>query len=103
MPKTYRPIKDRVLVRFTDDQDWQSPSGLIVLPNKFRDKGVRYGVVVAVGDGMYTRKGVKIPFSVKKDDKVLVGHFAPGATFKLDGVEHRVCCEADLLVVQEEK
>jgi chaperonin GroES len=56
------------------------------------------GKVVAVGSGKVDEKGKRIPMEVKKNDRVLFGKYA-GNEIKIDGVEHLIMQEDDILAI----
>lgn len=90
-----KPLNDRVLVlRIEKDQ---KTSGGIVIPDTAKEKP-QEGKVVAVGPGKFDENGKRIPMEVKKNDRVLFGKYA-GNEIKLDGVEHIIMQEDDILAV----
>jgi len=56
--------------------------------------------VVAVGSGKLDEKGKHVPVEVKKGDRILMGKYA-GTEVKLDGEEHIIMREEDVLAVIE--
>lgn len=90
-----KPLNDRVLVlRIEKDQ---KTSGGIVIPDTAKEKP-QEGKVVAVGPGKFDENGKRMPMEVKKNDRVLFGKYA-GNEIKLDGVEHIIMQEDDILAV----
>ena len=55
-------------------------------------------VVVALGTGKTNDDGKKIPFEVKKGDRVLVSKYG-GTEIKLDGKEYKILSSDDVLAV----
>jgi chaperonin GroES len=91
----YRPLGDRLLVKPKESEE-KTKSG-IVLPDSAKEKP-QEGVVVAVGEGGRDDKGNKIPMEVKKGDVVLYSKYA-GTEVKIDGVEHLIVRESDVLAI----
>ena len=93
----FRPLHDRVLVkRLTPEA---KSAGGIIIPDSAKDKP-QEAQVVAVGEGRRQDDGTLRPVSVKVGDKVLFGKYT-GDEVKLDGEEHIVLREEDILAVLE--
>jgi chaperonin GroES len=90
-----RPLSDRILVKRVAGEE-KTASGIII-PDNAKEKPME-GLVVAVGSGKTLDDGkVKTP-DVKVGDKVLFGKYA-GSEVKLDGEEHLILREDDILGV----
>jgi chaperonin GroES len=94
-----KPLSDRVLV-LRIDEDAQT-SGGIVIPDTAKEKP-QEGKVVAAGPGRLDENGKRIPISVKKNDRILFGKYA-GTEIQIEGVEHSIMREDDILGVVEKK
>src|SRR5579884_3016407 len=92
-----RPLHDRVLVKRLEEQEQRSPGGIII-PDTAKEKP-QEGRVVAVGAGR-REDGKVIPLDVKAGDRILFGKYA-GSEIKLDGEEHLILREEDILGVVE--
>ena len=92
-----RPLNDRVLVLRIDEEE--KTSGGIIIPDTAKEKP-QEGKVVAAGPGKLDENGKQIPLEVKKDDRVLFGKYA-GTEIKIDGVEHIIMREDDILGIME--
>ncbi|OPX36899.1 MAG: co-chaperone GroES [Desulfobacteraceae bacterium 4484_190.2] len=92
-----RPLNDRVLVLRIDEEE--KTSGGIIIPDTAKEKP-QEGKVVAAGPGKLNENGKRIPLEVKKDDRVLFGKYA-GTEIKIDGVEHIIMREDDILGIME--
>ncbi len=57
--------------------------------------------MIAVGDGKILESGQKAPMSIKVGDKVLFGKYS-GTEIKIDGEEHLILREDDILAVIED-
>jgi len=73
-------------------------SGGIIIPDTAKEKP-QEGKVVAVGEGR-REDGKLIPVDVKQGDRVLFGKYA-GTEIKIDGVDHLILREDDVLGVVE--
>jgi len=92
-----RPLNDRVLVLRIEEEE--KTSGGIIIPDTAKEKP-QEGKVVAVGPGKLDDEGKRIALEVKKDDRVLFGKYA-GTEIKIDGVEHLIMREDDILGIIE--
>ena len=92
-----KPLDDRVLVLRIEEEE--KTSGGIVIPDTAKEKPME-GKVVAVGPGKTDDKGKRIPTEVKKNNHVLFGKYA-GNEIKIDGVEHLIMREDDILAIVE--
>ena len=92
-----KPLNDRVLVLRIEGE--QKTSGGIFIPDSAKEKPLE-GKIVAAGPGKTDEKGNRVAMAVKKGDKVLFGKYA-GTEIKLDGVEHLIMREDDILGVVE--
>ena len=88
-----QPLGDRVLVEPQEEQEVKK--GGIIIPDTAKEKP-QQGVVIAVGTGKLNDKGEKIPFNVKKGDKVLMPKYG-GTEIKLDGKTYQIMREEDIL------
>jgi len=92
-----KPLNDRVLVLRTGEEE--KTSGGIIIPDTAKEKP-QEGKVIAVGPGKVNEEGNKIPLDVKAGDKVLFGKYS-GTEIKIDGVEHLIMREDDILAIIE--
>jgi chaperonin GroES len=90
-----RPLADRVVVKRLDQEE--KTKGGIIIPDTAKEKPVE-GKVVAAGNGKVMKNGKVRPVSVKEGDRVLFGKYS-GTEVKLDGVEHVILSEDDVLAV----
>jgi chaperonin GroES len=88
-----RPLNDRVLVLRIDEEE--KTTGGIIIPDAAKEKP-QEGKVVAAGPGKLDDDGKRIPLEVKKNDRVLFGKYS-GTDIKIDGVEHLIMREDDIL------
>lgn len=92
-----RPLDDRVLVR-PEEAEGVTASG-IYLPEGAKEKPMK-GRVVATGPGKLNDDGQRTPLSVRKGDTVVYGKYA-GTEVEIDGDEHMIMRESDLLGIIE--
>src|SRR5581483_5090054 len=92
-----RPLNDRVIVRRVEETEQRSTGGIII-PDTAKEKP-QEGKVVAVGPGR-REDGKVIAPDVRAGDRVLFGKYA-GTEIKLDGEEHLILREEDILGVIE--
>lgn len=93
--KSIQPLGDRVLVEPMKEDEVKK--GGIIIPDSAKEKP-QEGRVIAVGTGKLDDDGKKIPFNVKKGDKVLMPKYG-GTEIKLDGKEYQIMREEDILAV----
>lgn len=94
---TVTPLDDRIVV-LPDTADTKTESG-IYLPEGAQEKP-QTGKVIAAGPGKLTDTGERGKLSVKKGDTVLFGKYA-GSEVDIDGVEHKIMRESELLAIIE--
>ena len=93
-----RPLRDRVLVKRLEEEIEKTKGGIII-PDTAKEKP-QQGKVIAVGKGKVGENGKVIPLDVKAGDTVLFGKYS-GSEIKLDGEEHLIMREEDILGVVE--
>ncbi|MFQ5842061.1 MAG: co-chaperone GroES [Thermodesulfobacteriota bacterium] len=92
-----RPLQDRVIVRRLEEEE--KTEGGIIIPDTAKEKPME-GRVVAVGKGKVLEDGKVAPLDVKAGDRVLFNKYA-GTEVKLDGEEHLIMREDDILGIVE--
>src|SRR5690625_3626905 len=92
-----KPLDDRVLINPSKPEE-KTASG-IVLPEGAQEKPMT-GKVIAVGPGKLAEDGTRTPLTVKKGDVVVYGKFG-GTEIDLNGKEHKILRESELLGVWE--
>jgi chaperonin GroES len=90
-----KPLNDRVLVKRLESEE--KTAGGLFIPDTAKEKPSK-GEVVAVGPGKTADDGKVIAMTVKAGDQVLFNKYA-GTEIKLDGVEHLVMREDDILAI----
>ena len=92
-----RPLHDRILVKREEEKEVKK--GGIIIPDTAKEKP-QEGKVIAVGNGKVNDEGKKVPLDVKAGDKILFGKYS-GSEIKLNGDEHLIMREDDILGVVE--
>lgn len=94
-----RPLQDRVIVKRLAEEE--KTKGGIIIPDTAKEKP-QEGKVIAVGKGKVTEEGKLIPLDVKAGDKILFGKYS-GTEIKIEGEEHLIMREEDILGIIEGK
>ena len=92
-----KPLGDRALVRPVEREEVSK--GGVVLPDTAKEKP-QEAVVVAVGSGRVLDSGQRVPMPVAEGNRVLYAKYA-GSDLKVDGVEHVMLSERDILAIVE--
>ena len=92
-----RPLQDRVIVKRVEEEE--TTKGGIIIPDTAKEKPME-GLVIAVGKGKTTEDGNLVKPDVKAGDRILFSKYA-GTEVKIDGVEHLIMREEDILGVIE--
>ena len=92
-----RPLADRIVVKRTKEEE--KTKGGIIIPDTAKEPPIE-GDVIAVGNGKVLEDGKIRKLDVKPGDRVLFGKYA-GTEVKIDGVEHLMLREDDVLGVVE--
>ena len=92
-----RPLQDRVIVKRVEEEG--KTKGGIIIPDSAKEKPME-GKVIAVGKGKVLEDGKIHPLDVKVGDRVLFGKYS-GTEVKIDGEEHLIMREDDILGVIE--
>ena len=92
-----RPLQDRILVRRVAEEE--KTKGGIIIPDTAKEKP-QQGKVIAVGKGKVSDEGKVTPLDVKTGDTILFGKYS-GSEIKIDGEEHLIMREEDILGVVE--
>jgi len=90
-----KPLQDRILIKRVEEEN--KTRGGIIIPDSAKEKP-QEGVVVAVGPGKVTDNGTRVKCEVKEGDRILFGKYS-GTDIKVDGVEHLIMREDDILAI----
>ena len=90
-----RPLHDRVVIRRSEEET--KTAGGLIIPDSAKEKPIQ-AKVIAAGAGKRDKDGKLIALDVKAGDKVLFSKYS-GTEVKIDGEEHLILREDDLLAV----
>ena len=94
-----KPLHDKILVKRVVEDD--KTKGGIIIPDTAKEKPME-GKVIAVGAGKVLKDGSKRPLVVKEGDRILFAKYA-GTEIKIDGEEHMIMSEEEVLGVVSDK
>jgi chaperonin GroES len=94
-----RPLQDRIIVKRVAEEE--KTKGGIIIPDTAKEKPLE-GKVIAVGNGRVLEDGKIRPLDVKAGDRVLFGKYA-GTEVKIDGEDHLILKEDDVVGIVEDK
>ena len=92
-----RPLQDRVIVRRVKEEE--KTKGGLYIPDTAKEKPIE-ATVVAVGNGKVLEDGTVRKLDIKAGDRILFGKYS-GTEVKIDGEEHLILREDDILGVIE--
>jgi chaperonin GroES len=92
-----RPLQDRVIVKRLEESE--TTKGGIIIPDSAKEQQAE-GEVIAVGPGKKDDDGKITPLDVKVGEKVIFSKYG-GTEVKIEGVEHLIMREDDILGVVE--
>lgn len=92
-----RPLQDRILVKRLESEE--KTVGGIIIPDNAKEKPME-AKVVAVGNGKILDDGSLKKPDVKVGDRILFSKYS-GSEVKIDGDEHLILREDDILGVLE--
>jgi chaperonin GroES len=93
----FRPLYDRILVKRIDAT--QTTAGGLFIPESAKEKPME-AEVVAVGKGRRLKGNDYRPVTLEAGQRVLFGKYT-GDEVKLDGIEHIILREEDVLAIIE--
>ena len=94
-----RPLQDRVIVKRLEEEE--KTKGKIIIPDTAKEKP-QERKVTAVRKGKMNEDRKIIPMDVKVGDRILFGKYS-GSEIKIDGEEHLIMREEDILGIIEGK
>ena len=92
-----RPLHDRLIVQRLEEEE--KTKGGIIIPDTAKEKPME-GKIIAAGKGKVLEDGKIHPLDVKVGDRILFGKYS-GTEVKIDGEEHLIMREDDILGVIE--
>ena len=97
MALNVKPLGDRILVEAVEEKELKK--GGIIIPDTAKGKPME-SRIVTLGTGKTDDNGKKVPFEMKKGDRVLVTKYG-GTEIKLEGKEFKILNSEDVLAVLE--
>jgi chaperonin GroES len=97
MASKVRPLHNRLIIKRLDEDE--KTTGGIIIPDTAKEKP-QQGDVIAVGPGRRDEKGNLIAMEVQKGARILFGKYS-GTEVELDGDEHLIISEDDVLAILE--
>jgi chaperonin GroES len=94
---TIRPLRDRILAQRVAEE--ARTRGGLFIPDTAKEKPLQ-AMVIAVGSGKLLENGKTLAPTVRVGDRVLIGKYS-GSEVKLDGKDHIILSEDDILAVLE--
>mgnify|MGYP003440147671 FL=1 len=95
MALNVKPLGDRILVEAAEEKEQKK--GGIIIPDTAKEKPTE-SIVVALGTGKLDDNGKKVPFEVKKGDRVLTSQYG-GQPIKINGKEYKILNSDDILAI----
>jgi chaperonin GroES len=92
-----RPLHDKIVAKRLAEEE--KTAGGLFIPDTAKEKPLE-AQVIAVGSGKQLDDGSHRALEVKVGDKVLIGKYS-GSEIKIDGEEHIILGEDDILAVIE--
>ena len=97
-----RPVNDKIIVKPKEEkEDYKTESG-IILPDTVEQGTLGEGTVIAVGEGMYSTTGTKIPMVVSEGEKVLFNSYSSNQEHKFNGETVYIMSQNEILSVIED-
>jgi chaperonin GroES len=92
-----RPLQDRLIIKRVAEET--KTKGGLFIPDTAKEKPLE-GKVIAVGNGKILENGTVRAMDIKAGDTILFSKYA-GTEIKLDGEDHLILREEDVLGVIE--
>jgi chaperonin GroES len=99
MHLSIKPLGDRIVVEAIVEKSTEGKKGDIIIPDSAKEKPME-SLVVALGTGKTGEDGNKIPFEIKRGDRVLANKYG-GTEIKLEGKEYKILNVDDILAIIE--
>jgi co-chaperonin GroES (HSP10) len=94
-----KPMGDQILIKEEKKSD-KTESGIILVDGAYDEEFV-YAEVIAIGPGLFTQTGNRLPMSVNPGDTVLISKNNLGSQkkIKFDGTEYILVREMEISMV----
>ena len=97
-----KPVNDKIVVKPNEKPDDNITDSGIILPDTAAGGELSEGIVVSVGQGMYSTSGNLIPVAVKEGDNVLYNQHAMVQEYTLDGEKLIIMSQNEILSIVED-
>ena len=97
-----KPVNDKIVVKPKDKSEDSVTESGIILPDVVDQGKLGEGTVVAVGEGMYSTTGAKIPMVVKEGERVLFNSYSSNQEHTVDGETVYIMSQNEILAVMED-
>lgn len=94
--KNIKPLEDRVLLKGISEMQ-TTVSGIIIPDTASKDRPQK-AEVLAIGPGLMSKKGNRLPMDVKVGDQVMVSKYAADEV-KIDGEDYYIIRQSSILAV----
>ncbi|KKP80904.1 MAG: 10 kDa chaperonin [Parcubacteria group bacterium GW2011_GWB1_35_5] len=92
------PLDDRILLKPFSEEEMNTTSSGIIIPDTVSKEKPEQGRVIAVGEGKWAEGGKRIPVSVKVGDRVVFSRYGY-EEIKYEGEEYYILKEENILAV----
>ena len=96
-----RPVNDKIVIKPDEKNKEEKTESGIILPDTVDQGTLGEGTVIAVGEGMYSTTGTKIPMAVNEGDRVLFNKYSSNQEHKLDGETVFIMSQNEILSIVE--
>src|SRR3989344_7310328 len=96
------PLDDRILLKPFSEEEMNTTSSGIIIPDTVSKEKPEQGRVIAVGEGKWAEGGKRIPVSVKVGDRVVFSRYGY-EEIKYEGEEYYILKEENILAVIKNK
>lgn len=93
----FKPLRDRVVVKFSTEEE--KTAGGLYIPDTAKEKPQK-GTVIEIGPGKVTDDGKRQPMEVKVGDTILFDKYS-GSKIKIVDQEYLIIREEDILGIIE--
>ena len=99
MSLNFKPLGGRIAVEAVVESASDAKKGGIIIPDSAKEPPME-SMVVALGTGKIDDDGKKVPFEMKKGDRVLVSKYG-GTEIKMGGKAYKILNTEDVLAIIE--
>ncbi len=97
-----KPVNDKIVVKPIEKDEIEKTAGGIILPDTVQDGSLLEGKVVAIGEGMYSANGTRIPAIVDEGNTILYTKNAMKSEHKIDGETYIIMSQNEVMSIVED-